>query len=217
MNIPVHNPYQQTLFISKPVGTEYTYLRNRFHEIIIVEKLGYNECFGEGSFGWYVNEMLKIESYMTHNFGNMAKLSPGTLYDSQKSVGYLIKISKWMVKERENLAVEDDCHLTGKFRGVAQKEYNFGTTPTYIKHASFVPIFSLDLSRYGCHLIFRKVFSVALETFNEIKGEDIIAESSEKIFFLKIGGLCFLASYRLLKAGLDDIAATKPPLSNLDG
>ena len=107
-------------------------------------------------------------------------------------VGYVIKNLGLKIK-KENPIVEDHCHLTGRFRGLAHNNCNLNTRKAY---TSFGPILFQNFSGYDCHLICEKLNNMATEKNIEIKEKDIIAKSSENYISVKRGCLKFLDSYR---------------------
>ena len=59
---------------------------------------------------------------------------------------------------KETPVVEDHCHLTGRFRGLAHNNCNLNTRKA---HKSFAPILFYNFSGYDCHLIFEKLVNMA--------------------------------------------------------
>ena len=59
---------------------------------------------------------------------------------------------------KENPVVQKHCHLTGKFRGLANNICNLNTRKA---HTSFVPIIIHNFSGYDCPLIFENIVNMA--------------------------------------------------------
>ena len=72
MNIPIkYNDIDNVtdmLFVNKPVAIGYSIVKSSDYDDLNLEKDGYIKYFGEDCVGWFINEMLEIESYMKTYF-----------------------------------------------------------------------------------------------------------------------------------------------------
>ena len=105
---------------------------------------------------------------------------------------------------KKNPLIQDHCHFTGGFRGLAHKKHNLNAQK---KCVSFVPIIFYNHSGYGCHF-FEKLIKMATEEGVELEGDDIIAKSSENYKSVRMGCVNFLGSGRFLNAKLDEVSTT---------
>ena len=127
-------------------------------------------------------------------------------------LGYVKK--KFRPKEKkENPIAKDHCHITSRFRGLANNSCNLNTRKA---HTSFVPIIFHNFPGYDCYLIFENVVIMATAKNIKINENDIIAKSSENFISVKIGCLKFLDSYRFLDANLGKLSLTLTSLPSLD-
>ena len=78
--------------------------------------LGYNNI------DWFVNEVIKLENRMAFYFKNTNKDIITTQEDKEDFE--IINICRFCEKEIIDNKVRDHCHLTGKYRGVAQNTCN---------------------------------------------------------------------------------------------
>ena len=92
--------------------------------------------------------------------------------------------------------VRDHCHITGKFRGAAHKEWN-----SKLKIPKKLPVIFHNLEGYDGQFIFRE-----LNNFTNIN-IDVIPKSTEKYMSFVINKNIFLDSLQSLKSTLDNLAA----------
>ena len=218
MNVPINDTDNDNvtdkLFVNKPVAKGYNRVKNPEYDKLDLEKDGYIEYFGEDCVEWLINEMLEIESYMKTYFKNELEIILDTIPESYDQTNCWFFEKKIKPKEvEENPVVEDHCHLTGKFRGLAHSNCNLNTRKA---HTSFVPILFHKLSGYDCHLIFEKLVNMATRKNIKINENDIITKSSENYISGKIGCLNFLDSYTFLDGSLDKLSTTLKSFPSLD-
>ena len=209
-----NNGVTDKLFIKKPVAIGYNIVENPDYDNLNLEKDGYIKYFGEDCVEWFLNEMVEIKSYMKTYFQNEFEINLDTIPENYDQTTCWLYEKGFKPKDvKENPVVKDHCHLTGKFRGLAQNSCNLNTRKA---HTSFVPILFHNFSGYDCHLIFEKLINMATEKNIKINENGISAKSSENYISVKIGCLKFLDSYRFLKASLDKLSLTLKSLPSLD-
>ena len=92
--------------------------------------------------------------------------------------------------------VRDHCHITGKYRGPAHKEYNLK-----LRIPRKIPIIFHNLEGYDGHLIFRE-----LNNFKDIDIQ-VIPKTDERYMSIIVNNnIIFLDSLQFLKASLDSLA-----------
>ena len=92
--------------------------------------------------------------------------------------------------------VRDHCHITGKFRGAAHKEYN-----PKLRIPRKIPITFHNLEGYDGHLIFRE-----LNNFKDIDIQ-VIPKTDERYMSIIVNNnIILLDSLQFLKASLDSLA-----------
>ena len=201
MNIPINDndndKVTDRLFVSRPVAIGYNIVKNPDYDNLILEKGGYIKYFGEDCVEWFINKMLEIESYMKTYFKNELEINLDTISENYDQTTCWLCEKEFKLKDvKENPVVEDHCHLTDKFRGLAQNNCNLNTRKA---HTSFVPILFLKFSGNDCHLIFEKLINMATEKNININENDIIAKSSENHISVKKGCLKILDSINYLQ------------------
>ena len=150
--------------------------------------------------------MLEIEGYKKNYFKNEREINLDTISENyDQSTCWLCEKFFKLKGVKENPIVRDDCHLTGKFKGLAHKNCNMNTRKA---HNSFVLILFHNFLGYDCHLIFENKIIMSSLKGIKIKGEDIIAKSSENYISVKIGCFKFLDSFRFLDGSLDKLSTT---------
>ena len=218
MNIPINNNDNDNVtykfFVNKPVAIGYNIVKNPGYDNLNLEKDGYIKYFGEDCVGWFINEMLEIESYMKTYVKKELEIILDTIPENYDQTTCWLCEKEFTPKDlKDNPVVRDHCHLTGRFRGLAHNACNLNTRKA---HTSFVPILFHNFSGYDCHLIFEKLVNMAAKKNIKINENDIIAKSSENYISVKIGCLKFLDSYRFLDASLDKLSLTLTSFPSLD-
>ena len=165
MNLPIiendNNHVTDKLFINKPVGINYNMVKNSEYENLNLEKGGYIKYFGEDCVEWFINEMLEIESYMKTFFKNELEIILDTIPENFDQTTCWLFEKEFKHKDvKENPVVKDHCHLTGKFRGLAQNNCNLNTRKA---HTSFIPILFPNFPGYDCHLVFENLVNMAIK------------------------------------------------------
>ena len=216
MNNPINNidnnNVTDKLFVNQPVAIGYNIVKNLDYENLNLEKDGYIKYFGEDCVEWFVNEMLEIESNMKNYFKTGIKINLDTISENYDQTNCWLCEKEFRPKDKKENPIVN-CHLTGRFRGLAHKNCNLNTRKA---HTSFVPILFHNFSGYDCHLIFEKLFNMATEKNIKTNENDIIDKSSEKYISVKIGCLKFLDSYRFLDTSLDNLSLTLTSFPSLD-
>ena len=92
--------------------------------------------------------------------------------------------------------VRDHCHVTGKFRGAAHKEYN-----SKLRIPKKIPITVHNLEGYDGHLIFRE-----LNIFKDIDIQVIPKTDERYLSIIVNNNIIFLDSLQFCKASLDTLA-----------
>ena len=168
MNIPIidndDDNVTDKLLVNKPVAIGYNIVKNPDYENLNLEKDGYIKIFGEDCVGWFVNEMLEIESFMKNYFKNEIEINLDTISENYDQTTCWLCEKEFKPKDRkENPIVKDHCHLTGRFRGLVHTICNLNTRKA---HTSIVPMLFHNFSGYHCHLIFEKLIIMATEKKN---------------------------------------------------
>ena len=209
-----NNSVTDKLFINKPVAIGYNIVKHPDYDNLNLEKDGYFKHFGEDCVEWFINEMLEIECHMKTYFKNELEINLDKVPENfDESICWLCEKKFQPKDKKENPIVQDHCHLTGSFRGLAHSNCNLNTRKA---HTSFVPILFHNFSGYDCHLIFEKLINMATEKNIKNNENDIIAKSSENYISVKIGCFKFLDSYRFSDASLDKLSQTLTSFPSLD-
>ena len=124
----------------------------------------------------------------------------------------------WLCKkeikiEKKKRGFKDDCHLWGRFTGLAHIKCNLSTRKA---HSSFVTLLSHNFSRYDSRLIFVKLVKMTTEKGTMLGEEDTIAKLPENYKSVKIGRLKVVDSYRFIDSSLDKLYTTLKPFPSLD-
>ena len=105
--------------------------------------------------------MLEIKVYMKNYFKNELQINLETIPKNFDQTNCWLCEKAFKPKdEKENPVVKDHCHLTGKFRGLAQNNCYLNTRKA---HTSFVAKIFHNFLGYDCHLIFEKLVNMATE------------------------------------------------------
>ena len=90
-----------------------------------MEKDGYIKHFGEECVEWFLNEMLEIEGCMKIYFQKEIEIILYTIPEKfDQTTCWLCEKEFTLEVVEENPVVEDHCHLTSTFRGLAHKVVN---------------------------------------------------------------------------------------------
>ena len=107
------------------------------------------------------------------------------------------------VCEKEKIfdKVSDHCHLTGKYRGVAQSTYKINVTQ---KQSKFIQFLFYNFSKHDCPMFFKKLVDKKKE---KVECE-IIPKTNEDYVSVIYGCIRFIDSYRFLSSSLDSLVKT---------
>ena len=122
MNIPNNNNDNDNvtdkLFVNKPVAIGYNIVKNSDYDNLNLEKDGYIKFFGEDCVGWFINEMLEIESYKKTYFKNELEINLDKIPQNYDQTTCWLCEKEFTPKDlKDNPVVRDHCQLTGRFRG----------------------------------------------------------------------------------------------------
>ena len=106
-------------------------------------------------------------------------------------------------KNFESDKVRDHCHLTGRYRGPAQKKCNFNVAQ---KQSNFIPFMYYNFSNYVCHMFFKRLVDMKKD---KVKF-DILPKINEEYTSVTYGCIRFIDSYRFLSMSLGGL------VTNLD-
>ena len=93
-----------------------------------------------------------------------------------------------------NVKVKDHCHITGKYRGSAHRDYNINAK---LNHK--IPVFFHNLKNYDSHLIMQEIGKFNLKI-------NVIPNGFEKYMTFSINNkLSFIDSFQLLSSSLGSL------------
>ena len=139
---------------------------------------------------WAFIQQKRINQIIDKHFNKKLKMSEDDEDNYQNSEICWICTQK-IIKDK----VRDHCHITGKLRGSAHKEYN-----SKLKIPRKLPIIFHNLEGYDGHIIFKE-----LNNFDNIDIQ-VIPKSSEKYISIIINRNIFLDSLQFYKGSLDTLA-----------
>ena len=115
-------------------------------------------------------------------------------------------------EDEKKPGVEDHCHLTGKFKGVAHDKCNLTTQKKFV---SFVPFFFKNSSGFSCHQVCENLVAIAVEKGTK-KKDKTIARPSEIYRSVKLGCLKTIIFFRFMRDVLDELSRTITSFPTVD-
>ena len=132
-----------------------------------MEKDGFIKYFHEDCVEWLTNELLGKDGYIKICFENKIEIILDTVPKSYDQSTCCLCEKEFKLEDvKERPVNKDQCHLTGKFGGLAQNNCILNTRKAL---TSFVPILFHNFSEYDCHLLFEKLVNMVCEEVIKIK------------------------------------------------
>ena len=137
------------IFKQNPVHNGY-HIKSELKDVLtsgyLKSPLGYENV------DWFVNEVMKLENKMTLCFRYTNKDINMTEDDEEDFRNK--NVCRFCDKNIECEKVRDHCHLTGNYRCPAHNICNVKVTQ---KESNFIPFIFHNLSKYDCHMFFKKL------------------------------------------------------------
>ena len=209
---PQHKSYTQAYQKHKPSGFGYKvvcHYDQKYSKPAVIYR-------GENPVPKFIQHLFRevkdCQKIITERAKRKLVMSASDEKDFQNAKKCWICQKRYKRDEGENIPVRDHCHITGKYRGSANKTCNFRLqiSAERIK----IPVIFHNLKGYDSHFIIEKLGDIIKE--KNLKGEEppnvnVIATNAEKYTAIYLDKhLAFIDSYQFMASPLANLAKNLP-------